>query len=66
MNLGTLKWCKMNNKLSITFFLFFLSQASFAEPLRFSLHKIESGIPGPTLLIIGGFQGDEPGGFTAA
>ena len=66
MNLGTLKWCKMNNKLSITFFLFFLSQASFAEPLRFSLHKIESGIPGPTLLIIGGIQGDEPGGFTAA
>lgn len=56
----------MNNKLPITFFLFFLSQASFAEPLRFSLHKIESGIPGPTLLIIGGIQGDEPGGFTAA
>ena len=38
----------------------------FAEPLRFSLHKIESGVPGPTLLVIGGIQGDEPGGFTAA
>jgi hypothetical protein len=37
-----------------------------AEPLRFSLHKIESGVPGPTLLVIGGIQGDEPGGFTAA
>ena len=37
-----------------------------SEPLRFSLHKIESGIPGPTLLVIGGIQGDEPGGFTAA
>ena len=43
-----------------------LCQFSFAEPLRFSLHKIESGIPGPTLLVIGGIQGDEPGGFTAA
>ena len=39
---------------------------AFSEPLRFSLHKIESGIPGPTLLVIGGIQGDEPGGFTAA
>lgn len=46
------------------FLLFY--QFSFAEPLRFSLHKIESGIPGPTLLVIGGIQGDEPGGFTAA
>jgi hypothetical protein len=37
-----------------------------AEPLRFSLHKLESSIKGPTLLVIGGIQGDEPGGFTAA
>lgn len=46
--------------------LFSLSPFISAEPLRFSLHKIESGIPGPTLLVIGGIQGDEPGGFTAA
>ncbi len=31
----------------------------------FSLHKLESGT-GPTLLVIGGIQGDEPGGFSAA
>ncbi len=39
----------------------------WAEPeLAFTLHKHESGVPGPTLLVIGGIQGDEPGGFTAA
>ena len=44
----------------------FFTQLIQAEPLRFSLHKIDSGKPGPTLLVIGGIQGDEPGGFTAA
>ncbi len=33
--------------------------------LRFTLHELKSGRPGPTLLVIGGIQGDEPGGFTA-
>ncbi|MCW8826859.1 MAG: succinylglutamate desuccinylase/aspartoacylase family protein [Gammaproteobacteria bacterium] len=33
---------------------------------EFTLHKIESGQPGPTVLVIGGIQGDEPGGFHAA
>ncbi len=37
-----------------------------ASNLQFTLHKLQSGKPGPTLLIIGGIQGDEPGGFTAA
>ena len=54
----------MRIKLSLILLLF--CQFSFAEPLRFSLHKIESGVSGPTLLVIGGIQGDEPGGFTAA
>ncbi|MFK5914101.1 MAG: M99 family carboxypeptidase catalytic domain-containing protein [Woeseiaceae bacterium] len=45
---------------------FIFSLSINAEPLKFSLHKIESGIPGPTILVIGGIQGDEPGGFTAA
>lgn len=56
----------MKNKFILISLLIFLNQNSFAEPLRFSLHKIESGVPGPTMLIIGGIQGDEPGGFTAA
>jgi len=56
----------MRSKLLFISFFLFLSQTSMAEPLRFSLHKIESGQAGPTLLVIGGIQGDEPGGFTAA
>ena len=56
----------MHNKCHLIFLFFIVSQVVFSEPLRFSLHKIESGIPGPTLLVIGGIQGDEPGGFTAA
>lgn len=32
----------------------------------FSLHKHQSGAPGKTLLVVGGIQGDEPGGFHAA
>lgn len=49
-------------------FLFLSLSASWlhAEPLQFSLHKLESNNKGPTLLVIGGIQGDEPGGFTAA
>ena len=56
----------MNAKYRLIFLFFIISQVAISEPLRFSLHKIESGIPGPTLLVIGGIQGDEPGGFTAA
>jgi len=44
-----------------------MSSASVhADSLDFSLHKLESGIAGNTILIIGGIQGDEPGGFNAA
>lgn len=32
----------------------------------FTVHRISSGVPGPTALIVGGIQGDEPGGFNAA
>lgn len=56
----------MCNKHLLIFLFFLITQVAISEPLRFSLHKIESGIPGPTLLVIGGIQGDEPGGFTAA
>lgn len=32
----------------------------------FTVHRLDSGVPGPTLLVVGGIQGDEPGGFNAA
>ncbi len=41
------------------------SQAALPE-LEFSLHKNGKAKTGPTMLLIGGIQGDEPGGFTAA
>ncbi len=37
-----------------------------AEGLEFSLHRVEGQNRGPTVLVIGGIQGDEPGGFNAA
>ena len=37
-----------------------------ADNLDFTLHKLGNGDDGPTVLVIGGIQGDEPGGFTAA
>lgn len=37
-----------------------------ANNLDFTLHKLGSDDGGPTILVIGGIQGDEPGGFTAA
>lgn len=38
----------------------------FAQKLEFTLHQQQGEQPGPTLLVIGGIQGDEPGGFNAA
>ena len=46
--------------------VFSINVATAEERLAFSLHKLESGQPGPTVLIVGGIQGDEPGGFHAA
>ena len=56
----------MLKRCFITSIIYLLGSYAFAQPLQFSLHKIESGKPGPTILVIGGIQGDEPGGFTAA
>ena len=36
------------------------------SPLAFSLYKLGSGKGGNTILVVGGIQGDEPGGFHAA
>lgn len=46
-------------------------QSTTLPHLEFSLHKnipanTRNAVKGPTLLVIGGIQGDEPGGFTAA
>jgi hypothetical protein len=44
----------------------FAVPASASRQIDFSLHKLEADRPGNTLLVIGGIQGDEPGGFNAA
>jgi hypothetical protein len=44
----------------------FAVPASANKHIDFSLHKLEADRPGNTLLVIGGIQGDEPGGFNAA
>ena len=36
------------------------------SPLDFTLHKLDSAQPGNVVLVVGGIQGDEPGGFNAA
>ena len=46
--------------------LFSALSVQAASPLAFTLHKLESDKPGPTVLVVGGIQGDEPGGFHAA
>ncbi|MCG6893079.1 MAG: succinylglutamate desuccinylase/aspartoacylase family protein [Desulfobacteraceae bacterium] len=46
--------------------LLLLPAAAAASNLEFSLHKLESEQAHPTLLVFGGIQGDEPGGFNAA
>lgn len=56
----------MSVKYYLGILVYLVSSNIFATALQFSLHKIESEQPGPTLLVIGGIQGDEPGGFTAA
>jgi len=43
-----------------------LKSAWAEQRLEFTLHTLDSGQPGPTILVVGGIQGDEPGGFHAA
>lgn len=50
-------------KILVTIFALFC--ALVASPMDFSFIKKGDG-SGPTVLVIGGIQGDEPGGFTAA
>lgn len=70
MNHGISRLFRMSLKYlfitSIIVLGLFVNGVNATENLRFSLHKIKSDNPGATLLVIGGIQGDEPGGFTAA
>ena len=52
--------------ISALLLLFSYAATAFGGNLDFTLHKLDSGRPGPTILVIGGIQGDEPGGFSAA
>ncbi len=55
-------------KLALTVMLLCVAAGSAraGDQLDFTLHKLDSGRPGNTVLIVGGIQGDEPGGFNAA
>jgi len=79
LNPGMLKWvrgdtCSMKKRLTIIVFavagfvlhLFFIHTVYAAAPLKFSVHHLDSHAPGATVLVVGGIQGDEPGGFNAA
>ncbi|SHJ09032.1 Carboxypeptidase controlling helical cell shape [Malonomonas rubra DSM 5091] len=46
--------------------LFLLLLPAFCLAEDFTLKTLNSDKPGPTLLVIGGIHGDEPGGFNAA
>lgn len=52
--------------LLLTLLLGFCSVGWSTDRLEFTIHKLESGVEGPTVLVVGGIQGDEPGGFHAA
>jgi len=56
----------MKISLLIVFLISALSASLKVEPLEFSLIKKGDSKDGNTILIIGGIQGDEPGGFMAA
>jgi len=51
---------------SFTLFWLFLLLPITAPAFDFTLHQQQGTQPGPTLLVVGGIQGDEPGGFNAA
>jgi len=56
-------------QLFSSFLLFITLLLETADASRypdFTLHKLDSGRPGNTLLVIRGIQGDDPGGFNAA
>jgi len=53
-------------RYALILLLLLLATSAAGANLDFTLHKLDSGRPGPTILVVGGVQGDEPGGFSAA
>ncbi len=53
-------------RLVLFFLLLLFPLDVLGQSLEFSLHRLQGTRPGPTLLVIGGIQGNEPGGFNAA
>jgi Carboxypeptidase controlling helical cell shape catalytic/C-terminal domain of metallo-carboxypeptidase len=51
--------------LRTAYFSLILTCSLFGANLHFSLIKKESSVKGPTILVIGGIHGDEPGGYFA-
>lgn len=67
--LGVPPGSKRGSRFATCLLVFVLASginALAAAPLPFTLHDNSGDVHGPTLLIIGGIQGDEPGGFNAA
>ncbi len=56
----------MKKTISTILLTLMATQVALASEFPFTLHKLKSAVAGPTLLVVGGIQGDEPGGFTAA
>lgn len=52
-------------KRTLLFLLMLLLPAQLLA-FDFTLHRLQGQQSGPTLLVVGGIQGDEPGGFNAA
>jgi hypothetical protein len=46
--------------------LVLIASHGYAQPLAFDLYQRTGQTPGNTVLVVGGIQGDEPGGFNAA
>ena len=63
MSLGILKLYKY---ITLLFLGMMFTAAATAGGLKHELYHLEGEQDGKTVLIVGGIQGDEPGGFTAA
>jgi len=63
MSLGILKLYKY---ISVTLLALLFSATADAGGLKHKLYHLKGEQDGKTVLIVGGIQGDEPGGFTAA